>query len=168
MAHTIVIFGASGDLTSRKLIPALYELFRKGRLPETTRIVGFARSKFSHDEWREKLTESTRKFAGDEFDAASWQKFAQSVFYHPGDVGQRQDFAELKTLLDKLEGGAETTRVYYLAMAPQFYETTAEQIGATSLADESRGTRRIVIEKPFGTDLATARAAECSRAQGLL
>ncbi len=158
MPHTIVIFGASGDLTSRKLIPALYGLYRKGRLPEATRIVGSARSKFSHDEWREKLTESTRKFTGDEFDAASWQKFAQSVFYHPGDVGQREDFTELKTMLDKLEAGAETTRVYYLAMAPQFYEPTVEQLGAAGLADESRGTRRIVIEKPFGTDLATARA----------
>jgi glucose-6-phosphate 1-dehydrogenase len=157
MPHTIVIFGASGDLTSRKLIPALYGLFRKGRLPEATRIVGFARSKFSHDEWRAKLTESTHKFAGGEFDAASWQEFSQSIFYHPGDVGRREDFVELKTLLDKLEAGAETTRVYYLAMAPQFYETAVEQLGAASLADESRGTRRIVIEKPFGTDLATAR-----------
>ncbi|HEV2972332.1 MAG TPA: glucose-6-phosphate dehydrogenase, partial [Pirellulales bacterium] len=157
MSHTLVIFGASGDLTSRKLIPALYGLFRKKRLPEGTRIVGFARSSFSHDQWRAKLTDSTKEFAGSEFDAGSWQQFAQSIFYHAGDIGHRDDFVGLKKLLDELEQGAESTRVYYLATAPQFYEPAAEQLGATGLADESRGTRRIVIEKPFGTDLATAQ-----------
>ncbi len=85
------------------------------------------------------------------------KQFAQSIYYHPGDIGRREDFVELKTLLDKLESGAETTRVYYLATAPQFYEPAVEQLGAAGLADESRGTRRIVIEKPFGTDLATAQ-----------
>ncbi|HEV3415190.1 MAG TPA: glucose-6-phosphate dehydrogenase, partial [Pirellulales bacterium] len=157
MSHTLVIFGASGDLTSRKLIPALYGLHRKKRLPEGTRIVGFARSPFSPDQWRAKLTDSTKEFAGSEFDAGSWQQFAQSIFYHPGDIGHRDDFVGLKKLLDELEKGSESTRIYYLATAPQFYETAAEQLGATGLADESRGTRRIVIEKPFGTDLATAQ-----------
>ena len=66
MAHTIVIFGASGDLTSRKLIPALYELYRKKRLPENTRVVGFSRTKFSHDAWREKLAQTTATFVGSE------------------------------------------------------------------------------------------------------
>ncbi len=157
MTNTLIIFGASGDLTSRKLIPSLYGLFRKQRLPEGTRIVGFARTKFSHDEWRAKLTESTRKFAGQEFDDASWQQFAKSIYYHPGDIGRGEDFVALKKLLDDLEKGAETTRVYYLATAPQFYQQAAEQLGAAGLADEAGGTRRIVIEKPFGTDLASAK-----------
>src|SRR5437879_3188401 len=107
MPHTVIIFGASGDLTSRKLIPALYELFRKRRLPEGTRIVGFARTPFSHDEWRAKLTESTRQFAGSEFDAASWQQFAGSVFYQPADIGRADDFIALTNSLDKIEAGAE-------------------------------------------------------------
>ena len=72
MSHSIVIFGASGDLTSRKLIPALYNLHRKGRLPEDVRVIGFSRTEFSDDQWREKLTESTRKFAGAAFDETTW------------------------------------------------------------------------------------------------
>jgi len=74
-----VIFGASGDLTSRKLVPALFSLRRKDRLPPATRIVGFARTKMSHDEWRKELTETTQKFAGKEWDAAAWQEFAGST-----------------------------------------------------------------------------------------
>ena len=69
MAHTIVIFGASGDLTSRKLIPALYELHRKKRLPENTRIVGYSRTRFTHEAWREKLAETTAQFVGEELNA---------------------------------------------------------------------------------------------------
>ena len=73
MAHTIVIFGASGDLTSRKLIPALYSLFRKERLPEETRIVGVSRSPFEHDQWRNELRDATAKFAPKLFDADAWK-----------------------------------------------------------------------------------------------
>ena len=73
MPHTVVIFGASGDLTSRKLIPALFSLHRKGRLPNQTRIVGVARTEFSHDAWRAELAKTTEKYAGKSFDAAAWQ-----------------------------------------------------------------------------------------------
>src|SRR5271170_8145727 len=113
MSNTIVIFGASGDLTSRKLVPALYGLFRKRRLPAETRIVGFARSRFSHDQWREKLAGSTAEVAGADFDAAAWKEFAASIFYHPGDIGNRQDFVALGQLLDPLDGSAPSTRLYY-------------------------------------------------------
>jgi glucose-6-phosphate 1-dehydrogenase len=157
MPHSIVIFGASGDLTSRKLIPALYSLYRKGRLPADTKIIGFARTPFSHDQFRAKLTETTQKFAGKEFDAELWNRFAGSIYYHAGDIGNAADFVGLKKTLDELEGGQSTARLYYLATAPQFYEPAVEHFGAAGLADESTGTRRIVIEKPFGTDLATAR-----------
>ena len=102
MAHTIVIFGASGDLTSRKLIPALYELYRKKRLPEDTRVVGFARTPFSHNAWRQKLAETTAQFVGKTFDAARWQEFAPSIFYQPGDVGKAEDFPPLA---ESLPGG---------------------------------------------------------------
>src|SRR5688500_12709576 len=95
MAHTVVIFGASGDLTSRKLIPALYSLHQKGRLPPETRIVGVSRTKFSSEAWREELAATTAKFAGKGFNAAAWQAFAASIFYQPGDIGQPQSFAEL-------------------------------------------------------------------------
>ncbi|HEX5102338.1 MAG TPA: glucose-6-phosphate dehydrogenase [Pirellulaceae bacterium] len=158
MAHTVVIFGASGDLTSRKLIPALYSLHVKGRLPDQTRIVGVSRTKFSSEAWREQLAETTAKFAGQDFQAESWKAFAAHVFYHPGDIDQPASFAELSKLLEKLEGGASAMRLYYLATAPSLYAPAIGQLGAAGLADETQGVRRIVIEKPFGTDLASAEA----------
>lgn len=158
MPHTVVIFGASGDLTSRKLIPALYLLSKKGRLPKDTRVVGMSRSPFSHDEWRKELTASTQKFAEKEFDDASWTAFAANVFYHPGDAEKAEDFESLKALLKEIEPAGELTRLYYLSTAPKLYGSTVARLGAAGLADESNGPRRIVIEKPFGTDLPSARA----------
>jgi glucose-6-phosphate 1-dehydrogenase len=157
MAHTIVIFGASGDLTSRKLIPALYELRRKGRLPEPARIVGFSRTRFTNEAWREKLAETTARFVGEVFDAEVWNALAPSIFYHTGDIQDAASFDSLRGYLDELEGQAGATRIYYLATAPKFYEPALAQLGAAGLAEQSRGPRRIVIEKPFGTDLASAR-----------
>jgi glucose-6-phosphate 1-dehydrogenase len=159
MSHTVIIFGASGDLTSRKLVPALYNLYRAGSLPADTRIVGLSRTPHTDEAWRNSLQESTAKHAGNEpLDEASWERFAATIFYQPGDIGRREDFVELAARLTALEGDSETTRVYYLATAPQFYEAVVEALGATGLADESAGPRRIVVEKPFGTDLATAQA----------
>ncbi|TWT86609.1 Glucose-6-phosphate 1-dehydrogenase [Pseudobythopirellula maris] len=157
MPHTFVIFGASGDLTSRKLIPALYNLRRKGRLPEDAKIVGVSRTPFSHEDWRKELTETTAKFTGDLFDAALWEEFSQSIYYQPGDIGQDEDFAKLAAFLDELEGGEPSTRVYYLSTAPRFYGQACERLGKAGLADETNGERRVVIEKPFGTDGASAR-----------
>ncbi|HWA99046.1 MAG TPA: glucose-6-phosphate dehydrogenase [Pirellulales bacterium] len=157
MPLTFVIFGASGDLTSRKLVPALYRLYRKKRLPPATRIVGSSRTAFSHEAFRQKLAESTAKFTGNDFDPTLWNEFAKNVFYQAGDLDQPNDMAALASMLDELEQGASTTRIYYLATAPQFYEETVARLGARGMADQHNGPRRIVIEKPFGTDLATAR-----------
>jgi glucose-6-phosphate 1-dehydrogenase len=158
MPATFVIFGASGDLTSRKLVPALYKLYRKKRLGEDLRVVGFSRTAFSHDQWRSQLRETTAKYAEDQFDSATWDAFASKVFYHAGDIGQSEDFDGLAKLLGEIEAGADATRVYYLSTAPQFYAPAVEQLGRSGLADESHGPRRVVIEKPFGVDLATAEA----------
>lgn len=157
MASTIVIFGASGDLTSRKLIPAIYSLHQKKRLPPDTRVVGFARTRFSHDGWREQLAESTARVAGPEFDAALWSDLASRIFYFPGSVDRVDDFHALGTLLQEIEHGGTATRIYYLSMAPHFYEAAAQNLGAARMAGEDRGPRRIVVEKPFGTDLAGAQ-----------
>jgi glucose-6-phosphate 1-dehydrogenase len=156
MAHTIVIFGASGDLTSRKLVPALYELHRKQRLPEQTRIVGFSRSKFTNEIWRGMLAESTARHTSDTFDSVLWESFAQSISYHAGDIGQAGSFDSLRQYLDELEADDGTTRIYYLATMPSLYQAAIAQLGAAGMAERSRGERRVVIEKPFGTDLATA------------
>jgi glucose-6-phosphate 1-dehydrogenase len=157
MAQTIVIFGASGDLTSRKLVPALYELHRKGRLPQQTRVVGFSRSEFTNETWREMLARSTARFVPDTFDASVWEAFAQSIYYHAGDVGQTDALASLRSYLDQLEANGPATRVYYLATMPRLYESAIAGLGSADMADQSQGDRRIVIEKPFGTDLQTAR-----------
>jgi len=156
MVHTIVIFGASGDLTSRKLIPALYQLARKKRLPEDTRIVGVSRTDFSHDAWREELHKSTEKFSGDAFDAESWQEFASNLYYCSGDLTQIADVEKLKGVLSEIEGGP-SERVYYLSTSPKLYKPGIDCLGESGLADQSEGPRRIVLEKPFGLDEATAR-----------
>ncbi len=162
MAHTIVIFGASGDLTSRKLIPALYRLFQKKRLPEPTRIVGFSRTKMSDEQWREKLASTTQEFLGDRFDRKTWDAFAPSIHYHPGDLTEVEDVGSLGQYLGELEEGSPTERIYYLSMSPKFYETAVECLGKQGMASESNGARRMIIEKPFGTDLKTARALNTS------
>ena len=158
MSHTIVIFGASGDLTSRKLVPALYSLMRAGSLPADTRIVGFSRTPLGDEEWRASLRDSTAKHADGPLDDATWNRFATGIFYQPGDIGSMDDFAALARRLETLEGDAPATRIYYVATAPQFYEPVVTALGSLGMADESRGPRRIVVEKPFGTDLGSARA----------
>jgi glucose-6-phosphate 1-dehydrogenase len=156
MSVTLVIFGASGDLTSRKLLPALYQLFRKQRLPADTRIIGFSRTPYSDQQWRAALAESTEKFSGERFDAATWEKFAPAIYYQPGDLSRPADFETLHQRLRELEGARPATRVYYLATASQFYEETVSRLGGCGLAEEQNGPRRIVVEKPFGSDAQTA------------
>ncbi|QDU96368.1 glucose-6-phosphate dehydrogenase [Lignipirellula cremea] len=156
MSHSIVIFGASGDLTSRKLIPALYSLFAKDRLPEDTRIVGVSRSEFSHEEWRSSLAESTKKFVGSSFSEEAWQKFSQQIFYLAGDINTPADFDKLRDFLDEKESGDDCSRIYYLSTSPRLYSAAIANLGAAGLAKEDCGPRRVIIEKPFGVDRKTA------------
>ncbi|XZE45718.1 glucose-6-phosphate dehydrogenase [Pirellulaceae bacterium SH467] len=157
MSYTMVIFGASGDLTSRKLIPALYRQFQRGKLPKPTRIVGVARSAFTTEQWRAQLTESTAKYVKGDFHADVWNAFAENIHYHPGDIGNDEDFRKLGAFLNEIEGSIATDRVYYLSTMPQLYATAIAQLGKAGLNSEENGRRRVVIEKPFGTDLSTAR-----------
>ncbi|MCE9547966.1 MAG: glucose-6-phosphate dehydrogenase, partial [Planctomycetia bacterium] len=157
MPPIFVIFGASGDLTSRKLIPALYSLARKGRLPEGLRIIGFSRTEFSHEQWRKMLADSTQKFLQAEFDQKSWDKFAAGIFYHAGDIEQPADFVALEKAIVACGEQPGDLRIYYLATAPRFYEPAIEHMGAAGMAEEAGCQRRIIIEKPFGTDLASAK-----------
>ena len=157
MSYTIVIFGASGDLTSRKLIPALYLLHKKDRLPAGLRVVGASRTEFEHEAWREQLSATTAKFAGQAFDEASWEAFAQHIFYQPVDIKQSEDYTALKVFLEQLEDHQPTTRIYYLSTSPKLYAEAVHQMGQAGLADETHGDRRIVVEKPFGTDMETAQ-----------
>jgi len=163
-SNTIVIFGASGDLTRRKLIPSLFSLYCKNRLPEDWRVVGVSRSELSDDEFRQRISEGIREFAPSKFDVSEWDSFAARVHYHPGDLSDVESFRALDARLSgwetHIEGAAN--RVYYLAIAPRLYEITIRNLGVADLVDESDGYRRVVIEKPFGSDLRTARLLNIS------
>lgn len=152
---TLVIFGASGDLTHRKLVPALYNLYRKGRLPAEFRIAGTSRTPYSDDEFRQRMREGVQEFAGVEIVDSTWEAFASRLFYLPGNLKERDDYEMLSQKIGALEG-SPANRIYYLAIAPEFYSITIQKLGESGLARETDGWRRIVIEKPFGHDLASA------------
>ncbi|MBI1277119.1 MAG: glucose-6-phosphate dehydrogenase [Anaerolineaceae bacterium] len=152
---TIVIFGASGDLTQRKLIPALYNLFRKKRLPETFNIVGVSRTKYSHEEFRQQMHDSVKEFSGETFTDEFWNPFAEHVWYTPGDASKSDQLGQVKSFIESKENGT-SNRLYYLSVAPDLYPAIVNNLGKDDMTSQSTGWRRIIIEKPFGTDLASA------------
>ena len=156
---TIVIFGASGDLTRRKLIPALYNNFKKGRLEDCSHIVGFARRAYSSTQFIERLHEGVQKYSTDSFEEPIWQSFANKIHYFQGDLINQEDFTLLDKFLTSLEKG-KSTRLYYLATAPEYYVPVIKALGAAKMSratEDSNAWRRIVIEKPFGRNLVSAR-----------
>lgn len=154
---TIVIFGASGDLTRRKLIPALFNSFAKGRMPEDFHIVGFARRPWDHATFKALLLEGLHEFAADAFEAEKWEKICERTHYVQGNLTEPDDFAHLNTYLAEIEN-EPANRLYYLAIAPRFFVPVVEHLGAADMVTEKDGWRRIVVEKPFGHDLASAQA----------
>ncbi len=155
---TIVIFGASGDLTRRKLIPALFDLYIKQRLPEPFRIVGVSRSPMSDDDFRFRMEASCKEFARYRMDQEKWDEFTTFITYHAGDLTQLEDMRELDRVLAAAEGDGTANRMYYLSIAPRLYELALANLGEADMVNESRGWRRVVIEKPFGHDLDSAIA----------
>jgi Glucose-6-phosphate 1-dehydrogenase len=156
LTTSIVIFGASGDLTHRKLIPALFSLYQRGKLPEKTNVVGFARRQYSHEQFRELLLESTKEYAA-RFAADAWSAFSQSLWYARGDLSNPDDYQALENFLEDIEG-ENANRLYYLATAPEFFDDVVTNLHAHGMTIEDEGWRRAVIEKPFGYDLASASA----------
>ena len=156
---TIVVMGASGDLAQRKLVPALFNLRCKGRLPDGVRIVGFSRSPYSDDQFRELTWKSIREFGELAVRREEWEVFARSLFYVPGDLGKSEDLGHLKERLKELGDGRRSANcLFYLSIAPHLYESALKTLEASGLAREDTGWRRVVIEKPFGRDLASAQA----------
>ncbi len=153
---TIVIFGASGDLTQRKLIPALYNLYLKKRLPEKFNVVGVSRTPFSHAAFRDKLRDGAKEFSKSSYKAKDWKEFAQHVYYKSSNATQPEDYKGLDAAFRKLEKSG-ANRLYYLSTSPSLYEATVENLGAAGMTREDEGWRRIIIEKPFGVDLESAR-----------
>jgi glucose-6-phosphate 1-dehydrogenase len=158
-----VIFGASGDLTSRLLLPALYNLAATGLLPERFAIIGVARSVHTADEFRQDLLDALQAHATREVDPQLAQRLVAHVAYVSGSIDDPETFSKLKATLEEIEADAGTqgNRLFYLAMPPDTFEPIARQLARAGLSQEGASGapwRRVVVEKPFGTDLASARA----------
>jgi len=161
----LVIFGASGDLTRRKLVPALFDLHRERLLPERFTVLGVSRTPHTDASFRGQLVEAARVELGEEFDEAAWDPFASRLFYHPGDILDAEGFPALCDRVRALCAEREIpgNLLFYLSLAPKHYAAAVRAIGASGLASpdgKPPGTRRVVIEKPFGDDLSSARALD--------
>src|ERR1700704_6115378 len=157
---SVVIFGATGDLTHRKLIPALYNLAADGELPPAVAVIGFARREKTDDEFRKELEETTRKFSRQPVRDEIWKTFAQAVFYHQSDFADEAGYKKLAEHLDKIdkERGTRGNRLFYFAVAPDQFEPILKHLKAVGLNQAREGSwARVIVEKPFGTDLASAR-----------
>ncbi len=157
LSTTIVIFGASGDLTQRKLIPSLFNLCRKNRLPPKFRVVGFGGKAFSDEQFREHLLEGVKSFASFQFDPAEWSDFAPRLSYLQCRYDNPEDYRKLDQVLSPWEGG-KGNRLYYMATPPGAFPGLIDVLGQTGHLTEDGCWRRVVIEKPFGTDLASAQS----------
>ena len=157
---TVVIFGATGDLTHRKLIPALYNIAADGELPPELAVVGFARRPKSDDEFRGELEEAARKHSRQGVRDELWKTFASSVFYHQSEFADEDGYKRLAERLDKLdaERGTGGNRLFYFAAAPDQFDTILKNLAAAGLnKSPSGGWARVIVEKPFGTDLPSAQ-----------
>src|ERR1700752_3175549 len=154
---SIVIFGASGDLTQRKLVPSLFNLYRKGRLPKQFRIVGYGNTAFSDDQFRAHLKEGMKEFASFKYKSDEWGTFSSNLVYQQGRYTDLADFKKLGNLLKNWEISSGN-RIYYMATPPGVFPNIIDLLGLTDQLTEYNGWRRVVIEKPFGTDLESARS----------
>ena len=157
----IVIFGASGDLSKRKLIPALYELQVAGYLPDSYAVVGFSRTPMSDEQYREAMRKELAGRAPGGGDVQADDTLVGALHYQPGNNDDRETYLQLKEKLDRLdaERGLGGNRIFYLSVAPEFFPVIIRNLAAAGLICEKgdRSWSRVIIEKPFGTDLASAR-----------
>ena len=157
-----VIFGASGDLTKRKLVPALYSLAKQNLLASGMSIVGSARTPMNHEAFRAAMRDAVNRFSdAGPVDSAVWESFAAGLFYTPTDPKKPESYDNLSQLLTEIdrERGTAGNRLFYISTPPSLYGDIIRLLGATGLNRSSNGGwTRIIIEKPFGHDLQSARA----------
>jgi len=155
----LVIFGATGDLTQRKLIPSIYQLKLEHRLPPEITVVGVARRDWSDDYFREHLRKGVEEFGGGIQAEPLWQEFAQGLYYCAGNMDDPGTYRKLKDRLADLDEKRQTrgNRVFYLAVSPNFFVEGIQQLGAAGLLANPQ-KQRLVIEKPFGRDLTSAQS----------
>jgi glucose-6-phosphate 1-dehydrogenase len=159
-ACSIVIFGASGDLTARKLIPALYHLFKEKQMPATFRVIGFARRDKTDAVWRQELRTALDQFSRTKpVDEQVWKDFSANIFYCIGDLTDNAAYAKLGTQLASFgDPGLRDNLLFYLAISPSQFGEVVEQVHKSGLLKkDGPGWQRLVVEKPFGHDLASAQ-----------
>jgi len=157
---TLVIFGATGDLTRRKLLPALYRLFVDGFIDPRTSVVGVARRDLSDDAFRAAMREALEEHSRQPVQSRDWERFAAGLRYVPGEFGHRPAYDKLAALLTELDSSraADGRRLFYLATPPSAYTVIIDQLGDAGLSRPgAQGCCRVIIEKPFGRDLDSAR-----------
>ncbi len=156
----LVIFGASGDLTYRKLIPSIYDLFCQGMLPDGFAVLGVSRTKFTDDEFRKKLESGIREFANKKASVESKvDEFLSSIYYQPIDTKASEGYRTLKDRLNSLNKKHETKGnfIFYLSTPPSLYKVIPEMLAEQGLNKAPEGSfRRLIVEKPFGYNLETA------------
>ena len=156
----LVIFGASGDLTKRKILPSLYRLQRNRYLPEHFFVLGAGRTEMSTDQFRGEMLSAVKHAFPKDFDESSWNELVEKIYYFPIDYTVQETYAQsLKEKLLQLEKKHQTggNRIFYLAIPPTLYENVISNLGMTGLSREERGYTHVVIEKPFGRDLDSAK-----------
>jgi glucose-6-phosphate 1-dehydrogenase len=159
----MVIFGAAGDLTKRKLIPALYNLAKGNLLSKEFAVVGMARAPMTTEDFRRKLSQDIHEFGTESVDPALWEWFVRRLYYVSSTFENVSGYRELRTLLENVdkEHGTRGNYFYYLATAPEYFSEVIRQLGDAGLVREDGGRwRRVIIEKPFGRDLDSARALD--------
>ncbi len=154
---SVVVFGASGDLTHRKLIPALFNLYRKGQLPNCAHFIGVARRPLSDQQFIDSLRAGAQALAGLAPEADLWAEFSRHLHYIQADFSSPDDFVEIESRLQVIERGP-AHRLYYLATGPEHFIPIVEALGRTGLSGADSGWRRLIVEKPFGRDLASAHS----------
>jgi glucose-6-phosphate 1-dehydrogenase len=157
---SVVIFGATGDLTHRKLVPALYNLAADGDLPPGLSLVGFARRDKNDEIFRTELEEAARKYSRQTINDDLWTNFASAIYYHRSEFGEVEGYHRLRERLEQLDKdrGTRGNRLFYLSAGPDQFENILTHLKSSGLADSPTGSwARVIVEKPFGTDLATAR-----------
>ena len=154
--NCIVIFGASGDLTHRKLIPALYNLFKFGRLNKFS-VLGVARSELNDDTFREKMREALLQT--EETTPETLEEFCSHLYYQAVNTSDSADYGKLVPRLDELHNKYQTNgnTLYYMSTPPSLYGVIPECLAAHGLNTEEDGWKRIIVEKPFGYDAKTAK-----------
>src|ERR1700727_135085 len=151
----MVIFGAAGALTGRKLIPALYNLARANLLPKEFAVVGVAGSAKSNEDFRKSVLDDVKEYCTDCVEDDTWKWFEQRFYYFAGDFTDDKIYPQLKDFLDKVDRDHSThgNFFYYLATAPNFFGPIVEKLAANKLMEQAEHWRRVIIEKPFGHDL---------------